>query len=190
MYQIAIIPVRIYTGGKRYDMVCIRHRNTRIISRIGEYCIHKLLEIFWLRKRICISSASIPAGIAGYDLIFQYRTWNIDIKTRILLVQALIVVMVKRPKHTSIFHIMAIDDGIAVCKVRLVMIIHKNTSVLIRLPVKHVVQVIVIIIALNHWIADIQGWYLNPCDNIRVYLLKPCKINLQITFSIILRSFF
>ena len=101
MYQITVIPIRIYTGRKCYNMVGICYRYTRFIYGIGEYRIHKLLEIIRLWEGVGISGASSPTGIAGYDLIFQYRTRNIDIKTRILLVQALILVMVNCPKHTA-----------------------------------------------------------------------------------------
>lgn len=80
MYQIAVIPVCIHAGRKRYDFVCIRHFRPCIIPGIGEYGIHKLLEILRFRERVCISDAPVPAGIAGDNLIFQYRSRNIDIK--------------------------------------------------------------------------------------------------------------
>ena len=86
----------------------------------------------------------------------------------------------KTAEHSLIPHIMSEDEGIPVRPVRRSLTIHENTSGIYTFSLKRMLQIIIVVLALYHRIADIQRRKIKPASEIGVSLLEICKINLQI----------
>src|SRR5699024_10964730 len=93
-------------------------------------------------------------GITGEDLIFQHLSRHIQVKVRRCFPQSLILIMGEVSKHTAVFHIVAVYNGVLIREIRLVIPVRKDTATAVVLPGKQMMQIISIIGSLYHRITD------------------------------------
>ena len=79
---------------------------------------------------------------------------------------ALILVSGNVLKHTSILHVMAVQHIMQGRKICLIGIVQKNRARRALLPVQVTVQVIIIVLPLNHRIIDLCSRNLNPGNDV------------------------
>ena len=71
-------------------------------------------------------------------------------------------------EHGTVFHIMSVNNGIAVFKIAIIGIVNENGTGGIIIPFKGMFQIILIVRPLHNRVTDRSAFYLNPADNIRV----------------------
>ena len=81
---------------------------------------------------------------------------------------ALILVSGNVLKHTSILHVMAVQHVMQGRKICPIGIVQKNRARRALLPVQVTVQVIIIVLPLNHRIIDLSSRNLNPGNDVRI----------------------
>ena len=81
---------------------------------------------------------------------------------------ALILVSGNVLKHTSILHVMAVQHIMQGRKIGLIGIVQKNRARRALLSVQVTVQVIIIVLPLNHRIIDLSSRNLNPGNDVRI----------------------
>ena len=87
-------------------------------------------------------------------------------------------------EHIAAAHMVAVDQRVAVRKVRSVAVIHENAAVGIHRAVYLVIQIIFIVPMLQHGIVDNRVRQIDPCYSIRVLLLELLKIHSKVLFSL------
>ena len=90
---------------------------------------------------------------------------------------ALILVSGNVLKHTSILHVMAVQHVMQGRKICPIGIVQKNRARRALLSVQVTVQVIIIVLPLNHWIIDLSSRNLNPGNDVRILGIQHCEIN-------------
>ena len=134
-----------------------------------------------IRGKGCEAVAGASGLVISKDFINIDLIFRIDIKIRILLTAYRPLQQIfKTTEHALIPHIMSEDEGVPVRPVRRSLTIHENTSGIYTFSLKRMLQIIIVVLALYHRIADIQRRKIKPSPEIRIGLLEICKINLQI----------
>ena len=64
----------------------------------------------------------------------------------------LTVIFIQNSKHGTIPHIVAVDNGIAVCKIILIFIIRKQAAGLVVGTIVKVVQIVIVVVSLRTFI--------------------------------------
>ena len=94
--------------------------------------------------------------------------------------KCLLLKLLQLGKHGTVLDIVSVDDGIAILKGSICAGIHKNSTGIIFLFFKGVIQIIGIITSLHDGIGYICIRDQNPADNLRIFLLQCLPVNREI----------
>lgn len=93
-----------------------------------------------------------------------------------LLIIFWLLVQVKIPKHRTIFHVMTVYDEICAWRVYIRNFFHIKAAIWIFFPVKVMVKIIFIVIALHDRRINCRIWDRKPADEIAIFCIECLKM--------------
>ena len=101
---------------------------------------------------------------------------EIDERMRFEVFQVLFIL--RQPaEHRAILHVVAMQQQVLRPFGHRMVFIEKNRARRALLSVQVTVQVIIIVLPLNHWIIDLSSRNLNPGNDVRILGIQHCEIN-------------
>ena len=119
--------------------------------------------------------------IVGKNLIPQHLRVRINIKILVIFIKPFVIfITFQISEHGRIPHIMTVNNGMIIRKIRLIHSFQENTSGNMIISIDVTAQIRFIISGIQHRITDVDIVIIietQPCHNIRIFLAQCLKLN-------------
>ena len=171
-HDIAGVSKFIRAGRQCYRFAC-RNTNIGLEIRLGGHSLQLVL-----RQRCAVDLVVVFTDEAGIQIQPIVLAGGVDIHIRMggIVIFIRVIVAQIRKHHTG-FHIMSINNGIAIRERTAVELLNKNTAVIIGIAVTVMSQIIIVALAMLDHILDLGIGTIDITDYIRIVRNQIIKIH-------------